>query len=133
MTPADYSAFRDALGKSSGFQSFQYRTLEYLIGNKNAAMIEVHRRTPAIYQQLHAALYSPSLYDEALRLLAAAALRCRRRTSSATGASLTRSTPTSRRPGCASIATPTSTGTCTNSPRNWSISTSASSCGGSLT
>ena len=69
MTPADYSAFRDSLGKSSGFQSFQYRTLEYLIGNKNAAMIEVHRRTPAIYAQLHNALHSPSLYDEALRLL----------------------------------------------------------------
>jgi tryptophan 2,3-dioxygenase len=69
MTPADYSAFRDTLGKSSGFQSFQYRTLEYLIGNKNAAMIEVHRRTPAIYQQLHAALHRPSLYDETLRLL----------------------------------------------------------------
>jgi len=69
MTPADYSAFRDSLGKSSGFQSFQYRTLEYLIGNKNAAMIEVHRRTPAIYAQLHDALHSPSLYDEALRLL----------------------------------------------------------------
>ena len=69
MTPADYSAFRDSLGKSSGFQSFQYRTLEYLIGNKNAAMIEVHRRTPVIYSQLHAALHSPSLYDEALRLL----------------------------------------------------------------
>lgn len=69
MTPADYSAFRDSLGKSSGFQSFQYRTLEYLIGNKNAAMIEVHRRTPEIYRQLHEALHSPSLYDEALRLL----------------------------------------------------------------
>ncbi len=69
MTPADYSAFRDTLGKSSGFQSFQYRTLEYLIGNKNAAMIEVHRRTPVIYSQLHEALHSPSLYDEALRLL----------------------------------------------------------------
>jgi tryptophan 2,3-dioxygenase len=69
MTPADYSAFRDSLGKSSGFQSFQYRTLEYLIGNKNAAMIEVHRRTPTIYAQLHEALHSPSLYDEALRLL----------------------------------------------------------------
>jgi tryptophan 2,3-dioxygenase len=70
MTPADYSAFRDSLGKSSGFQSFQYRTLEYLIGNKNAAMIEVHRRTPVIYSQLHDALHSPSLYDEVLRLLA---------------------------------------------------------------
>jgi tryptophan 2,3-dioxygenase len=69
MTPADYSAFRDALGKSSGFQSYQYRTLEYLIGNKNAAMIEVHRRSPEIYEQLRKALYSPSLYDESLRLL----------------------------------------------------------------
>jgi tryptophan 2,3-dioxygenase len=70
MTPADYSAFRDVLGKSSGFQSFQYRMLEYLIGNKNAAMIEVHRRTPQIHAQLHEALHSPGLYDEALRLLA---------------------------------------------------------------
>jgi tryptophan 2,3-dioxygenase len=70
MTPADYSAFRDALGKSSGFQSFQYRTLEYLIGNKNPAMIEVHRRTPEVYAQLREALHRPSLYDESLRLLA---------------------------------------------------------------
>jgi len=69
MTPADYSAFRDSLGKSSGFQSHQYRTLEYLLGNKNGAMIEVHRRTPSIYQQLHEALHTPSLYDESLRLL----------------------------------------------------------------
>jgi tryptophan 2,3-dioxygenase len=70
MTPADYSAFRDALGKSSGFQSFQYRTLEYLIGNKNPAMIEVHRRTPEVYAQLLEVLHRPSLYDESLRLLA---------------------------------------------------------------
>jgi tryptophan 2,3-dioxygenase len=69
MTPADYTAFRDALGKSSGFQSYQYRTLEYLIGNRNAALIEVHRRTPAIYQRLRDVLHSPSLYDESLRLL----------------------------------------------------------------
>lgn len=70
MTPADYSAFRESLGRSSGFQSFQYRTLEYLIGNKNPAMIEVHRRTPELYEQLKAALHAPSLYDESLRLLA---------------------------------------------------------------
>jgi tryptophan 2,3-dioxygenase len=69
MTPADYSAFRDSLGKSSGFQSYQYRTLEFLLGNKNGAMIEVHRRAPAIYQPLHEALHTPSLYDESLRLL----------------------------------------------------------------
>lgn len=70
MTPSDYSAFRDALGKSSGFQSYQYRTLEFLIGNRNAAMIEVHRRTPAVYAELKAVLEQPSLYDESLRLLA---------------------------------------------------------------
>ena len=70
MTPADYMAFRDALGKSSGFQSYQYRTLEFLLGNKNAAMIEVHRRTPQLYEELRAELHRPSLYDESLRLLA---------------------------------------------------------------
>lgn len=70
MTPADYSAFRASLGRSSGFQSYQYRTLEYLIGNKNAAMIEVHRRSPTVYAALRAALESPSLYDECVRLLA---------------------------------------------------------------
>jgi tryptophan 2,3-dioxygenase len=70
MTPADYSAFRASLGRSSGFQSYQYRTLEYLIGNKNAAMIEVHRRNPAVYAELRAALEAPSLYDECVRLLA---------------------------------------------------------------
>ncbi len=69
MTPFDYSAFRNALGRSSGFQSFQYRMLEFLLGNKNAEMIEVHRRDPRIYAQLERALDAPSLYDEALRLL----------------------------------------------------------------
>jgi tryptophan 2,3-dioxygenase len=70
MTPADYSAFRASLGKASGFQSYQYRTLEYIIGNKNPAMIEVHRHQPGLYAQLREALCSPSLYDESLRLLA---------------------------------------------------------------
>jgi tryptophan 2,3-dioxygenase len=68
-TPSEYSAFRDQLGRASGFQSYQYRTLEFLIGNKNAAMIEVHRRDPAVYARLEQALRSPSLYDECLRLL----------------------------------------------------------------
>jgi tryptophan 2,3-dioxygenase len=70
MTPADYSAFREALGKSSGFQSHQYRILEYLLGNKNPAMIEVHRRAPVLYAAVSEALHAPSLYDESLRLLA---------------------------------------------------------------
>ena len=69
LTPAEYSAFRNALGRSSGFQSYQYRQLEFLLGNKNAEMIEVHRRDAAVYARLERVLTAPSLYDEALRLL----------------------------------------------------------------
>jgi tryptophan 2,3-dioxygenase len=69
MTPADYSSFRNLLGRSSGFQSLQYRMLEFMLGNKNADMLEVHRRNEAHYQQLQRALAAPSLYDEVLRLL----------------------------------------------------------------
>jgi tryptophan 2,3-dioxygenase len=69
MTPFDYSAFRNALGRSSGFQSRQYRLLEFLLGNKHAAMIEVHQNEPQVYAEFKRALEAPSLYDEVLRLL----------------------------------------------------------------
>jgi len=69
ITPSDYSAFRNALGKSSGFQSAQYRMLEFTIGNKNADMIKVFRSDPANFGPLERALAAPSLYDEVLRLL----------------------------------------------------------------
>jgi len=69
ITPSDYSAFRNTLGRSSGFQSPQYRMLEFRIGNKNADMIEVFRSDPPAYELLERALRSPSLYDEVLRLL----------------------------------------------------------------
>jgi tryptophan 2,3-dioxygenase len=69
ITPSDYSAFRNTLGKSSGFQSPQYRMLEFLIGNKNAATIEVFRSDPQAFEALERALRAPSLYDEVLRLL----------------------------------------------------------------
>jgi len=69
MTPFDYSAFRNALGRSSGFQSQQYRLLEFVLGNKNAALMEVHQRTPQVYAEFKRALEAPSLYDEVLRLL----------------------------------------------------------------
>ncbi|MDP6968060.1 MAG: tryptophan 2,3-dioxygenase [Gammaproteobacteria bacterium] len=69
MTPADYSAFRDSLGQSSGFQSYQYRELEFLLGNKNAALIEAHKGHPEHYQQLQQALNAPSLYDICIQLL----------------------------------------------------------------
>ena len=69
MTPYDYSAFRNQLGRSSGFQSPQYRQLEFLLGNKNADMVVVHKRDPKSYETLKRALVGPSLYDEVLRLL----------------------------------------------------------------
>jgi tryptophan 2,3-dioxygenase len=69
MTPFEYSAFRNALGRSSGFQSYQYRMLEFLLGNKHAQMVEVHKHDPKAYESLQRTLASPSLYDEALRLL----------------------------------------------------------------
>jgi tryptophan 2,3-dioxygenase len=69
ITPYDYSAFRNTLGRSSGFQSLQYRMLEFLIGNKHADLIEVFRSDPPAFEQLERALKAPSLYDEVLRLL----------------------------------------------------------------
>lgn len=69
MTPAEYSAFRNVLGRSSGFQSHQYRLLEFLLGNKNADLVNVHRADSEAYVALTRALKAPSLYDEVLRLL----------------------------------------------------------------
>ena len=71
MTPADYMRFRDSLGQSSGFQSWQYRVLEFLLGNKEARLIEVHARRQARRMRCCSQeLSTPSLYDEAIRLLA---------------------------------------------------------------
>jgi tryptophan 2,3-dioxygenase len=70
MTPADYMRFRDSLGQSSGFQSWQYRELEFLLGNKEAKLIDVHAGDAPVHALLRRELATPSLYDEALRLLA---------------------------------------------------------------
>jgi tryptophan 2,3-dioxygenase len=70
MTPADYSGFRTALGKSSGFQSYQYRMLEFRLGNKNRDTARVFDSKPGISAQVEAALIEPSIYDESLALLA---------------------------------------------------------------
>lgn len=70
MTPADYLAFRDALGQSSGFQSYQYRALEFRLGAKDPRMLAMHSHHPEHHAHLQALLEAPSLYDEALRLLA---------------------------------------------------------------
>jgi tryptophan 2,3-dioxygenase len=69
ISPAQFASFREALGKSSGFQSRQYRLLEFILGNKNAAMINVFRSDADSYAALQAALLRPGLYDESLRCL----------------------------------------------------------------
>jgi tryptophan 2,3-dioxygenase len=71
LTPSEYSAFRPALGNSSGFQSHQYRMLEFLLGNRNASLVTPFAHRADIHAALVAELGVPSLYDEALRLLAA--------------------------------------------------------------
>ena len=69
MTPSDYTTFRDGLGQSSGFQSHQYRLIEFAVGNRNAAMLRPHAHRPEGLALLMAELARPSLYDEALRHL----------------------------------------------------------------
>src|SRR5471032_104160 len=70
MTPPEYSAIRPYLSASSGFQSYQYRCIEFTMGNKNAAMLRPHAHRPDLLAQVEAAWRTPSLYDESLRLLA---------------------------------------------------------------
>ncbi len=69
MTPVDYLKFRDTLGQASGFQSYCYRKLEFLLGNKNSKLVEVHRHDPEVYEELKRVLAAPSLYDVVLRKL----------------------------------------------------------------
>jgi len=70
MTPPEYSALRPYLARSSGFQSYQYRQVEFLLGNKNGAMLKPHSHRADLLAQVQSAYEAPSLYDEALRLLA---------------------------------------------------------------
>lgn len=69
LTPAEYLEFRDMLGPSSGFQSLQYRMIEFMLGNKHADMLGVFAHDPAAQAQLRAVLEAPGLYDEFLRYL----------------------------------------------------------------
>lgn len=69
MTPADYTRFRDALGPSSGFQSYQYRMIEYVLGNRNPNMLKPHEHVADVHAMLAGELERPSFYDEVVRLL----------------------------------------------------------------
>ena len=68
MTPSDYTHFRTQLGQSSGFQSWQYRLIEYVLGNRNPAMLKPHEHRSDTLQKLKTELSTPSIYDEVLRL-----------------------------------------------------------------
>jgi tryptophan 2,3-dioxygenase len=70
LTPPEYSQLRPYLGSSSGFQSHQYRCVEFLLGNKSAQMVKVHEHRPDLHREVAQAFAEPSLYDEAIALLA---------------------------------------------------------------
>jgi tryptophan 2,3-dioxygenase len=70
MTPHDYSQIRPHLGRSSGFQSAQYRLMEFMLGGRDPDMVTLHEATPAVAAELREEMARPSLYDEVLRLLA---------------------------------------------------------------
>ena len=69
LTPVDYLKFRDDLGHSSGFQSYGYRKIEFLLGNKNASLLDVHQSNELVHSDLKAILEHPSLYDEVITAL----------------------------------------------------------------
>lgn len=69
LTPVDYLKFRDILGRSSGFQSVQFRVLEFTLGNKVEGLIKVHENNPKAYAAVKAALDAPTLYDSVIKLL----------------------------------------------------------------
>ena len=70
LTPTEYAEFRGYLGNASGFQSYQYRAVEFLLGNKNAGMLRVFESNPEAHELLETLLHEPSVYDEFLRYLA---------------------------------------------------------------
>ncbi|WP_085719056.1 tryptophan 2,3-dioxygenase [Pseudomonas sp. B28(2017)] len=74
MTPTEYHSIRPFLGQSSGFQSFQYREIEFILGNKSATLLRPHAHRPQLLEALEKAMATPSLYDEAIRLMASAGL-----------------------------------------------------------
>jgi len=133
LTPSEYMGFRDVLGPSSGFQSLQYRYIEFLLGNKNAQMLQVFSHDPAGQAQLQEVLDAPSLYEEFLRYLARfghpvpAGYQGRDWSS--------RTWPTTPCTRCSSGSTriPTASGGSIRCARTWSIWRPPSSCGASAT
>lgn len=129
LTPSEYGEFRAALGRSSGFQSHQYRMLEFVLGNKNPVMMRPHQHHPERLRAVLELLHAPSLYDEVARLLA-------RRGFSLDSSCLERDWTEPYRPNSsleavwrAIYADPPATGIFTSSARSWSTSKTASANG----
>jgi tryptophan 2,3-dioxygenase len=133
MTPSEYTRFRDALGQSSGFQSYQYRVIEFLAGNRNAAMLKPHEHRPDILAKLEEVLAAPSLYDEALRLLARNGSTSARMRSEPIGARAGRRAPRCCKPGKPSMRRRNGIGRSMSWPRSWSISRTTFAAGASTT
>jgi tryptophan 2,3-dioxygenase len=134
LTPSEYSAMRPHLGSSSGFQSYQYREIEFMLGNKNPVMLKPHAHHPARHAEVQAALNEPSLYDEAIRLIARHGfeiepVQLARDWAAPRPFSTTRSRP----PFSPCTASRRRTGRSTSSPRSWSTSRMRSASGGSAT
>ncbi|MFC5590266.1 tryptophan 2,3-dioxygenase [Sporosarcina soli] len=72
MTPAEYLEFRDDLGKASGFQSYQYRLIEFALGYKTAHILKIYEKDPAVHEMLEKAYHAPSIYDVAIQALSRA-------------------------------------------------------------
>ena len=134
LTPSEYETFRPALGTSSGFQSAQYRAIEFLLGNKQAALVDVFRYDATIHAELTALLRDA----ESLRRIPAPSrpprpAGARAAASSATGRSRTRATPISFRCSRRSTTTPSAGGMPTRWRKSWSTSRNRSSSGASGT
>ena len=120
MTPVDYLTFREMLGPASGFQSYAYRKLEFLLGNKNAGLVEVHRHDDKVYDDLSAVLTAPSLYDVVIAKLPMPVLTSMLKNLNGISVSLTRLTSPCKTRGSKFIATPTTTSSCMSWVRNLS-------------
>ena len=132
MTPSDYTEFRDALGQSSGFQSAQYRLIEYLLGNRNRAMLKPHAHRPETVALLEAELARPDLYATALAAAARAGLAV------PPAATAAHDGPRTANPAVTAMwaevyRTPAPTGRSTSSPKSSSTSRTTSAAGASTT
>ena len=132
MTPSDYTEFREALGQSSGFQSAQYRRIEFVLGNRNRAMLKPHAHRPELVADLEAELARPDLYAVALAAAARAGLAVPD-AALAVRAEPARPTRASSRCGPRSTATRAATGRSTSSRRSSSTSRTTSAAGASTT